>query len=184
MVPICSLAGVLVFTGFNLIKVKDIRHLSSFGRIPLLIYAATMVMIVATDLLTGVLTGVVLSLCKLIYRATHLGIYTEPHNAPTTFEPHRPGDLDLYLEGSATFLRIPIITAALDAIPAGSTVHLRTDKLTYIDHACLDLMQEWVSNCRHKGITVVMEQHALEHKYWSTESESEAKAQNVHLHAA
>ncbi len=165
MVPICSLAGVLVFTGFNLIKVKDIRHLSSFGRIPLLIYAATMVMIVATDLLTGVLTGVVLSLCKLIYRATHLSIYTEPHNAPTTFEPHRPGDLDLYLEGSATFLRIPIITAALDAIPAGSTVHLRTDKLTYIDHACLDLMQEWINNSARHQLEIVVDRESLESKY-------------------
>ncbi len=166
MVPICSLAGVLVFTGFNLIKVKDMRHLSTFGRIPVLIYVATMLTIVATDLLKGVMTGVILSLVKLIYRATHLRIYTEAHNLATVFDPHVAGNLDLHIEGSATFLRIPIITAALDAIPAGSTVHLKTDKLTYIDHACLDLVQDWISHQARHQLEIVVDRESLERKYW------------------
>jgi len=172
MVPVCSLAGVLVFTGFNLIKVKDIRHLSNFGRIPVLIYAATMITIVATDLLTGVMTGVILSLVKLIYRATHLRIYTEPHYASTAFAPHPEGAFDLHIEGSATFLRIPIITAALDAIPAGSTVHLRTDKLTYIDHACLDLVQDWINNSARNQLEIVVDRESLERKYWLPATQS------------
>ncbi len=159
MVPICSLAGVLVFIGFNLIKVKDIKHLARFGKVPLLIYLGTLITIVTTDLLTGVLVGVTLSVLKLLYEATHLSIYTEPREIP--------GHLDLYLQGSATFVRIPIITAVLEGIPGGSTVHVHTEKLHSIDHSCLDLMQEWTENSHHKNITIVMEHHALEHKYWS-----------------
>ncbi|WP_213804477.1 SulP family inorganic anion transporter [Granulicella sp. dw_53] len=162
LVPICSLAGVLVFTGFNLIKVKDIRHLARFGKIPVLIYLATLVTIVTTDLLTGVLVGVTLSVLKLLYKATHLKIYTEPYAVE--------GHLNLHLQGSATFVRIPLITAVLDSIPAGSTVHLRTEQLNYIDHSCLDLMQEWISNSQNQNMQIVMEQHALEHKYWSPAS--------------
>ena len=159
LVPVCSLAGVLVFTGFNLIKVKDMKHLARFGKIPVLIYLATLITIVTTDLLTGVLVGVTLSVLKLLWKATHLRVYTAPRSTE--------GHMDLFFQGAATFVRIPIITAVLDEIPNGSVVHIHTEQLNSIDHACLDLMQEWIANSRTRSITVVMEQHALEHKYWS-----------------
>jgi len=158
MVPICSLAGVLVFTGFNLIKVKDMRHLASYGRIPLLIYAATLITIVTTDLLTGVLVGVTLSVLKLLYKTTHLQVYTEPYSSTE-------GHIDLHLNGSATFVRIPLIAATLDSIPEGSTVHVRTENLYYIDHSCLDLMHDWIKTGPSKNLRIVMESDILERKY-------------------
>ena len=157
MVPICTLAGVLVFTGFNLIKVKDMRHLASYGRIPLLIYAATLITIVTTDLLTGVLVGVTLSVLKLLYKTTHLRVYTEPYSTE--------GHIDLHLQGSATFIRIPLIAATLESIPEGSTVHLRTENLYYIDHSCLDLMHDWIKTSPSKNLRIVMEPDSLERKY-------------------
>jgi MFS superfamily sulfate permease-like transporter len=158
MVPICSLAGVLVFTGFNLIKVKDMRHLASYGRIPLLIYAATLITIVTTDLLTGVLVGVALSVLKLLYKTTHLQVYTEPYS-------NTEGHFDLHLKGSATFIRIPLIAATLESIPEGSTVHVRTENLYYIDHSCLDLMHDWIKTSPSKNLRIVMESDLLERKY-------------------
>jgi MFS superfamily sulfate permease-like transporter len=157
MVPICSLAGVLVFTGFNLIKLKDMRHLASYGRIPLLIYAATLITIVTKDLLTGVLVGVTLSVLKLLYKTTHLQVYTEPYTTE--------GHIDLHLQGSATFVRIPLIAATLESIPEGSTVHVRTENLYYIDHSCLDLMHDWIKTSPSKNLRIVMEPDSLERKY-------------------
>ena len=159
LVPVCSLAGVLVFTGFNLIKVKDIQHLARFGKVPVLIYLATLLTIVSTDLLTGVLVGVTLSVVKLLWTATHLKVFTTQR----ADENH----IDLFFQGAATFVRIPILSGVLDAIPDGSVVHVHTEQLNSIDHACLDLMQDWIANSRSRGITVTMEQHPLEHKYWS-----------------
>jgi MFS superfamily sulfate permease-like transporter len=141
------------------------KHLARFGKIPLLIYAATIVTIVTTDLLTGVLVGVTLSVLKLLYKATHLKVFTVP-----VANVGQEGHLELHLIGSATFIRIPIITAVLDQIPDGATVHVRTDALNYIDHSCLDLMQDWISNSRSRNLHIVIEQHALEHKYWSPAS--------------
>ena len=158
MVPTCSLAGVLVFTGFNLIKVKDMRHLASYGRIPLLIYAATLITIVTTDLLTGVLVGVTLSVLKLLYKTTHLQVYTEPCSSTE-------GHINLHLNGSATFIRIPLIAATLESIPEHSTVHVRTEKLHYIDHSCLDLMHDWIKTSQAKNLRIVIELDSLERKY-------------------
>ncbi len=159
LVPVSSLAGVLVFTGFNLIKVKDIRHLKSFGRIPVAIYVVTLCTIVATDLLTGVITGVVLSVATLLYRLTHLRI--ESTEGPFV------GEWTLRFVGSATFVRIPTISAALERIPAGSRVHVITDELSYVDHSCLDMLQDWTAQAKLQGTEVVLERSILQTKYWN-----------------
>src|SRR5215470_2935131 len=62
IVPISSLAGVLIYTGVKLVNIAEIRNLVRFGRMPLLIYAATLLTIVAKDLLTGVMVGIGLSI--------------------------------------------------------------------------------------------------------------------------
>jgi MFS superfamily sulfate permease-like transporter len=110
--------------------------------------------------LTGVLVGVTLSVLKLLYKATHMNVYIEPSTV-------HEGHVDLHLEGSATFLRIPMLTAVLDRIPEGSTVHLRTERLHYIDHSCLDLMQDWITNAAGRNIHPVLERDSLERKYWT-----------------
>ncbi|MDU2612850.1 MAG: iron chelate uptake ABC transporter family permease subunit, partial [Pseudomonas aeruginosa] len=57
-IPVASLAGVLVYTGVKLVDFKALGNLSRYGRMPMLVYAATALAIVFTDLLTGVLVSV------------------------------------------------------------------------------------------------------------------------------
>ena len=58
---------------------------------------------------------------------------------------------DLYLEGAATFLRLPKLAAALEAVPANRELHVHFDHLDYIDHACLDLLDELGEAARRHG---------------------------------
>ena len=55
MVPTASLAAVLVYTGYKLVNPANVKRLMQYGAFPVVIYAATVIMIVSTDLLTGVL---------------------------------------------------------------------------------------------------------------------------------
>lgn len=164
MVPICSLAAVLVYTGIKLVQVEHLRHLSRFGRVPLLIYAATLLTIVGKDLLTGVLVGVGLSLVSLIWKATHLAIEVIPLEREKHYQ--------LILIGSATFLRIPQIAAALDRVPHGSVVHVEIDRLYHIDHACLELIESWAAVHKEQGTEVRIEWKGLEERYWLTRQEA------------
>ncbi|MFD2312599.1 SulP family inorganic anion transporter [Halomonas organivorans] len=52
-IPVACLGGVLVYTGGKLVDVRAVRHLGRYGRTPPLIYLATALSIVCTDLLTG-----------------------------------------------------------------------------------------------------------------------------------
>jgi MFS superfamily sulfate permease-like transporter len=67
MIPTASLAAVLVFVGIRLVKPADVKKLARFGKVPVLFYFASLLTIVFTNLLTGVLVGIGLSLLKLLY---------------------------------------------------------------------------------------------------------------------
>ncbi|MEM1248473.1 MAG: SulP family inorganic anion transporter [Acidobacteriota bacterium] len=134
-IPVAALAAILVFTGYKLVNIAAIRQLASYGRGEVFIYVATLATIVSVDLLSGVVLGIVLSLAKLLYTVSHLDIETRERENGST--------LDLFLNGSATVLRLPRLARHLEAVPANTEVHVHLEGLDYIDHACLELLANW-----------------------------------------
>ena len=72
LIPTAALAAILVYTGYKLVNVQAIKNLRRFGWGEVAIYFATLGTIVCTDLLTGVVTGIVLSAMKLLHNFAHL----------------------------------------------------------------------------------------------------------------
>jgi MFS superfamily sulfate permease-like transporter len=135
LIPTTALAAVLVYTGLKLVSPKAVRELKPYGKLEVAIYFATIIGIVATNLLVGVMIGFGLALLKLLYTFAHLEVrmHTEEATNTTTVK----------LSGSATFVKLPQLAAALESLPAGANVKLDVTNLRYIDHACLDLIANW-----------------------------------------
>jgi MFS superfamily sulfate permease-like transporter len=157
MIPTAALAAVLVYTGYKLINPKEIKHLAAFGRSEVVIYGATLAGIVAFDLLKGVMLGFGLAIFKLLWTFTHMAIRTE-HSADGK-------RLDLFVEGSATFVALPKLAKALEGVPGGVELHVHFEKLAYIDHACLELIHNWRQQHEETGNTVVLEWEELAERY-------------------
>jgi MFS superfamily sulfate permease-like transporter len=131
LVPMASLAAVLVFTGYKLLNPYGVVRLAQYGRSAVVIYFITLVGIVLTDLLTGVLLGVGASLLMLVHSMSGLRISKEDKGASVT----------LHLRGSATVFSLPSLANALESIPAEKPIRLNLHKLFYLDHACMDLIE-------------------------------------------
>lgn len=147
-IPTSALAAVLVLTGLKLVSVEHVRKLREYGWIPLTIYFSTLIGVVAFDLLTGVLIGIGLTLLKMVYKASRLGIKLVTHHS---------GRSDIYLEGSATFLRLPVLADTLDRVAPQTELHFHFENLTYLDHSCLDLIQEWRQTHEDNGGKVIVD---------------------------
>ncbi|WP_207814905.1 SulP family inorganic anion transporter [Pseudomonas sp. 50_B] len=155
-IPVASLAGVLVYTGFKLVDLKVFRGLGRYGRMPMLTYAVTALAIVFSDLLTGVLIGFALTLAKLAFKASRLKI--------SLIDLPAAGEMELRLMGAATFLKVPALTRVLASIPPATTVHVPLNHLRYIDHACLELLEEWTRANQAKGSRLMIEARGLKRR--------------------
>jgi MFS superfamily sulfate permease-like transporter len=149
LVPISSLAALLVLTGYKLVFSKETKELKKFGKGEMTIFLITMSAIVFIDLLTGVLVGVMLSIAKLLYHFSHMKIRKESED-----KRHKT---NLYLSGAATFLSLPKLAQAIEDVPADSELHVHLEDVDYIDHACLDLLMTWDKQHRASGGSLVID---------------------------
>jgi MFS superfamily sulfate permease-like transporter len=156
-IPTAVLAAILVYTGYKLVNVAQIRKIAEFGRQELAIYFVTLIGVVAIDLLTGVILGFVLATMKLVYTFSHLSIKVT-HDAETNRS-------DVWMTGSATFFSIPQLSSALENAPRGAEVHIHVEKLDYIDHACLEMLASWEKLHHSTGGSLIVEWNELVERY-------------------
>jgi len=156
-IPVASLAAVLVYTGYKLAYPKVLKELANYGKAEVAIYGITIATILSFDLLTGVVTGLVLSLSKLIYIFTHLSVWPEHES--------RSGKTIVHLQGSATFLALPKLAGVLENIERGREVVIEFDDLEYMDHACIEFIDNWQKQYTSTGGRTHVDWDSLISKY-------------------
>lgn len=158
-VPVASLGALLVYTGFRLLEPAEFRKLYKIGKSEAVIYLATAAVIVLVDLSVGVMVGFALSTAKLLYQFSHLEMkVTQDGIAHRYF---------LTLEGAATFLRLPMLADQLDELPSDAELHVCLNEVSFIDHACFDLLMEWADSHVADGGSLVMDWDQLHGKFQS-----------------
>lgn len=161
VIPRASLAAILVFIGYRLMRYRPYRELARYGRSELIIFLVSVAVIVGVNLLTGIILGVVLALAKLLYsigRGFHrfdVEIVPDEEHART----------HVHLRGAASFIRLPKLASTLEALPGDREIHLHVEELDYIDHACLDIMTRWERQRIRARTPVRVEWNYLHHKY-------------------
>jgi MFS superfamily sulfate permease-like transporter len=143
-IPMASLAAVLVVTGWRLVHVGHVASLFRlYGALPAVIWATTLIVVVAEDLLTGVLVGIALSLLELVPHGRRLRLRVEAG---------QDGDAHaIRLDGVASFLTLPKLSAALERAPAASPVALDMRALAAIDHTTAEMVRDWLNRRKRAG---------------------------------
>ncbi|GAA4944051.1 carbonic anhydrase [Actinomycetospora succinea] len=143
-IPMAVLAGLLVVIGARLVKLAHMRELHRHGELP--VYVVTILGVVFTDLLTGVIAGLVLALLLVLRRVVWASIEVQaPAAASTGGAPWH-----VVVEGALCFPSIPRLARRLSHVPAGApvVVDLVTD---YLDHAAYDHLSEWIERHEQGG---------------------------------
>ncbi len=156
-IPLSALAAILVFTGYKLAYPKIVPTLLKYGKGEVFIYFVTIIMIVATNLLEGVLVGLGLSLIKLLYAFSHLDVRKEENAAATS--------VDLYLKGSATLIRLPKLAAELEKLKPGANVTCTSAISTTSTTPASTCLSNWDRQHAATGGSVTIEWDELSKKY-------------------
>ncbi len=137
MIPLACLAAILLMTGFKLASPKLFRQMWSVGRSQFLPFVLTLVAIVATDLLIGIVIGMVVSLLFILKSNLSQPIrqINEQHVSGTVRR--------IELANQVSFLNKASLEKALRSIPEGGDAILDARSTDYIDPDVLSFIREF-----------------------------------------
>jgi len=137
MIPLSCLAAILLHTGFKLASPALVKRMWEEGRYQFIPFAVTIVAIVFTDLLIGILIGLTASLAFILNSNMRRPIHK-------IVEKHLGGDVvHLVLANQVSFLNRAALDQALNQVPRGGHVLLDALNTDYIDPDVLDLIRDY-----------------------------------------
>lgn len=137
MIPLATLAAVLLLVGFKLANPKVIKHFYERGKYQFIPFIATMLAVVFTDLLKGVALGLIISVIFILK-----GNMQRAYNFRK--EQYNDGDvIHIDLAQEVSFLNKAAIKQTLSSIPENSKVVINAADTVYIAHDVLDLIKEF-----------------------------------------
>lgn len=136
-IPLATLATVLILVGYKLAKPATFVHFWEKGKYQFVPFIATLVFVVATDLLKGVALGIVISIIFVLR-----GNLKRAYNFKK--EEYEDGDIiHIDLAQEVSFLNKAAIKQTLNEIPGNSKVIINAHDTEYIAHDVLDLIREF-----------------------------------------
>lgn len=150
MIPLASLAAILLMVGYKLAKPSLFKQMYKLGWEQFMPFVATVVGILATDLLKGITIGILFGIFYTLRHSFRNAYHMK--DKMTTEEGHEVHHLVLAEEVS--FFNKASVLKALDAIPVNSKVIIDCTKSKSIAHDVVELIQNYESNAKTKNITV------------------------------
>ncbi|MGI9470319.1 MAG: carbonic anhydrase, partial [Rubripirellula sp.] len=149
MIPLAALAAILLVTGFKLASPALFRQMWSEGRYQFAPFMITLVSIVFTDLLVGILIGLGVSTLFILNSNLRTPIRR-------IVETHLGGDvLHIELANQVTFLNRAALMKVLNDAPPGSQILIDARDTDYIDPDVLSLLRDFkVNTAPSRGMKV------------------------------
>ena len=146
--PLACLAAILIMVGYKLTKPDVYQSVFRLGMSQFIPFLVTVLAIVFTDLLKGVLIGLVCGLF-FVLRSNH-------HKAVTVV---RKGNAYLIrFNKDTTFINKNELRTKLRAIEEGADVLIDGTKALYIDRDIVEVVEDFQKMASHQDITVELKQ--------------------------
>jgi MFS superfamily sulfate permease-like transporter len=150
-IPYCVLAVILIRTGYNLAKPKMIMGIYRQGKEQFLPFIVTVISILLTDLLIGVLIGIVYALYFLVKHTYRAGFTIEEK-----LEGHTK-HYSIELALNVSFLNKKKLVETLDKLPEYSIVEITGSRSVYIDNDVLEIFHDFKSKAHGKHIQLALQ---------------------------
>ncbi|WP_233886999.1 SulP family inorganic anion transporter [Paraburkholderia flagellata] len=144
LIPLASLAAILIHTGFKLAKPSLFIALAKQGAAPFAPFIVTIAGVLATDLLTGIVLGVLCSGALALWANLHRPIALACHD----------DHFLLSFRKDVSFLGKVPLKQMLAHIPDRATVIVDTTRADFIDHDVRELLERFVADAPLRSIAV------------------------------
>lgn len=150
MIPLASLAAILLMVGYKLAKPSLFRQMYKLGSEQFVPFTATVIGILSTDLLRGITIGMIFGIFYTL-RHSYRNAY---HLKDITSEDSGRVVHHLVLSEEVSFFNKPRMMKVLDSIPSNSKLIIDCSRSKSIAHDVVELIKDYESNAKTKNITV------------------------------
>ncbi|WP_033959485.1 SulP family inorganic anion transporter [Psychroserpens jangbogonensis] len=144
-VPLAALAAILVHTGFKLASPKVFKHAYDQGVEQLLFLSSTLIITLFTDLLYGIVGGILVTLIlqMLLAKVGFMAFFKKVYKSGSKVYVLENGTYDVKLKGISNFLYALQLDKLLGDIPAGSTVRIDMSQTRLVDLTIMENLIEF-----------------------------------------
>ena len=150
LIPYCVLSVILIRTGYNLAKPTMIVSVYKQGREQFLPFIITVIAILFTDLLIGVLIGIGYSIYFLVKHTYRAGFTLSEKTVGHIQHIY----IDLAL--NVSFLNKKKCMEMLDSLPPYAVVEINGSNSVYIDRDVLEIFQDFKAKAHQKHIQLIL----------------------------
>jgi MFS superfamily sulfate permease-like transporter len=150
MIPLASLAAILLMVGYKLAKPALFKDMYKLGWEQFIPFTATVIAILATDLLKGITVGI---LFGIFYTLRHS--YRNSHHLKEKVKNEDGQEIHhLVLAQEVSFFNKASVIQALDSIPANTKVIIDFSKSKSVAYDVLEIVRDFEINAKTKNIIV------------------------------
>jgi MFS superfamily sulfate permease-like transporter len=154
MIPNAALAAMLIFVGFKLAHPKEFIHMLHIGKSQFIIFTATVVVTLETDLLIGVGTGIVLEIIiNLINGASINNLF----KSNIFLIKQNEEDYTLTVNGGLVFTNILGFKKVFATLPQGKNITIDVSAAQIVDHTSILTLNNLVEDYKVQGGTIKVE---------------------------
>lgn len=152
-VPLCAFAILLVYTGFKLASPAVFKQAYNQGTEQLVFFVFTMVLTLYTNLLIGLVGGLLLALVThmLLAKLSVPQFFKMIYKSKTRLVKLSNNAFDLKIKGIANFLGILKIDRLIAEIPQGADVNIDLSETRLVGITYMDYLVEYLKTQRASG---------------------------------
>ncbi len=160
LIPLSALAGILIYTGYKLAKPTLFKEFYSKGYSQFLPFVITILAILFTDLLIGILIGCVVGLFFVMRSNFKSAVFVVNDKSNYLFR----------LRKDVSFLNKPIVKRKLEEVPENSYVLIDATRADFIDKDIIEVIDDFMKHAHLSGITVELKKSSSKDHGFEQES--------------
>lgn len=145
MIPLTSLAAILVYTGYKLASPDNFLRIYKIGPEQAFIFTITLVSTLLTNLIFGIIVGIVFTFLTHLFLSKNLLIFTLNIFKPNVlmYQEDQTGNYYVSVKNFCSFLNFYRLKKKLDQIPENEHAIVDFSLCDFVDHTVMEGLNDY-----------------------------------------
>lgn len=147
-IPKSVLAAILIVVGFKLAKPSLFKKMYALGWIQFLPFIVTIIVIVFSNLLYGIFTGLAIGFLVVLIKNYQNSVFLHKKESADS------NIIQMIFAEEISFLNKASIQKELFNLPEGTNLELDISKTTYLDYDVVEILEDFIIQAKNKNINI------------------------------